>query len=621
MRLTLALASAVAVLASSAPPMPERIAPNDNRTAAGMLRAGVLTVHLEAREGEWRPEGDGKPGIPVVAFAERGKALTAPGPMLRVPEGTEVHALVTNTLAESLVVRGLSTRGVRGGADTMLVAPGATGEARFAAGAPGTYYYRGSVVRGDTTGARRGAVLAGAFVVDPRGAPARAADRVLLISLWTTRANVGQVAPGDVFRFAINGRSWPNTERLSFALGDTVRFRVINVSGAVHPMHLHGFYFDVNSRGDGTVDSVYAADSPPYRVVTERLTPGRTYTMTWVPERAGNWLFHCHDNAHVVRNPPLDGSRPIPEHKLHVTNHLTDMMGGLVMTVDVRGRDASRAVPDGRRRLRLVAEEDSGGTEDEPAYKYVLQDGAAHTPPAHPLLPGSTIVLKRGEPASITVVNRIPEMTSVHWHGIELESYFDGVADFSGAGKRVAMAIAPGDSFVARFTPPRSGTFMYHPHADELRQQQAGMNGVLLVVDDPAKFDPEHDRLVLVTVPRRNDDGGRVLINGSLTPPPIELRAGERYRFRLVNLHTFRPAMIVRVQRDSSLASVVTWRALAKDGMDLPPVRAVERPARQQFGNGEAYDFELVPEAPGDLRLTVTSAAGVLLAQVPIRVR
>src|SRR3954464_5367640 len=127
--------------------------------------------------------------------------------------------------------------------------------------------------------------------------------------------------------------------------------------------------------------------------------------------------------------------------------------------------------------------------------------------PPRPLLPAPTILLKRGEPVTITVVNGLPEPTAVHWHGIELESYFDGVADFAGSGKHIAGAIAPKDSFQARFTPPRSGTFMYHPHADEVRQQQAGLSGVLLVMDDPATFDPVHDIVLLLTVPRSNADG------------------------------------------------------------------------------------------------------------------
>lgn len=76
--------------------------------------------------------------------------------------------------------------------------------------------------------------------------------------------------------------------------------------------------------------------------------------------------------------------------------------------------------------------------------------------------------------------------------------------------------------------------------------------------------------------------------------------------------------MIVRLRRDSPL---VAWRAVAKDGMELPHDRATVRPAVQQMGNGETYDFEFTPTAPGDLRLTVSSAAGAPPASMPVRVR
>ena len=51
----------------------ERAAANDNRRPAGTLRDGVLTVHLEVRDVDWRPDGDDAPGIVVHAFAERGE--------------------------------------------------------------------------------------------------------------------------------------------------------------------------------------------------------------------------------------------------------------------------------------------------------------------------------------------------------------------------------------------------------------------------------------------------------------------------------------------------------------------------------------------------------------------
>jgi hypothetical protein len=261
---------------------------------------------------------------------------------------------------------------------------------------------------------------------------------------------------------------------------------------------------------------------------------------------------------------------------------------------------------------------DSGGTAGEPAFGYALYD--AKLPGSkQPLTPGPTILLKRGEPVSITVVNELPEATSVHWHGIELESYFDGVAGYAGSGRHIAPAIAPGDSFVARFTPPRSGTFMYHPHADDVRQQTAGMSGALLVLDDPRRFDPANDIVLLIAVPRRGDDDAvGVLVNGKLAPPALEMRVGQRYRLRLVDIHTNRPAMIAKLMRDSSL---VSWRAMAKDGMDLPLDQATTRPARQQMGMGETYDFEFAPTAAASLRFVITAANGALLLAMPVHVR
>lgn len=602
---------------------PERIVINDNQAAAGVLHDGVLTLRLEAREGEWRPDRDSDPGIVVRAFGEEGKRALVPGPLVRVQEGTEIHAYVRNTLTRgTLVLVGFSTRGgPDADRDTIRIVSGATREVRFVAGAPGTYYYRGITEGAPAAdGSSADTELNGAFVIDPRGSPSTPRDRVFVISLWGKGPVGAVIARKDVLRFTINGRTWPNTERLSYNLGDSVRFRIVNVSAAVHPMHLHGFYFNVDSRGDGSRDVVYDRTKSPHAVVTERVMPGRTFTMTWVPDRAGNWLFHCHDNFHVLRNAPLDGSPLPPEHMLHVTNHALEMMGGLVMGIEVQNRSGPQVVAQGsaRRKLRLLARVDSGGSTEEPAYGYVLQDGATETPTTKPLLPGPTIVLKRGEPVSITVVNQLPEATAVHWHGMELESYFDGVAGFAGSGTHIAPAIAPRDSFEARFTPPRSGTFIYHPHADEVRQQQAGLSGALLVVDSLSAYNPTTDLVFLLTVPRRADDAAAVLINGSATPPPLELRVGQRYRFRFVDIHTFRPSMVTRLLRDSSL---VTWRAIAKDGMDLPRDQATSRPAMQQMGNGETYDFEVIPSAVGELRLTVSSAVGVLLVSMPVRVR
>jgi len=168
-----------------------------------------------------------------------------------------------------------------------------------------------------------------------------------------------------------------------------------------------------------------------------------------------------------------------------------------------------------------------------------------------------------------------------------------------------------------RFTPPRSGTFIYHSHIDEVRQQQAGLTGALIVVDSPATYDASRDIVMLVTAPRRLADDSRVVLNGSLSPATLEMRAGERYRFRFINMHTSRPSMRMRLLHDNQL---VTWRAVSKDGRDLPDDQAGVMPAEVQMGNGETYDFEVVPATSGEDVFEIRSAAGDLLASRRVHV-
>ncbi|MGH7629234.1 MAG: hypothetical protein ACREOF_07560, partial [Gemmatimonadales bacterium] len=92
-------------------PAVERIVANSNRRPAGRLRNGVLTIKLELRTGLFRPYADDGQGVVVQAFGEAGRPLEIPGPLIRVPEGTVIHATIRNTLRDStLVLYGLQTR-------------------------------------------------------------------------------------------------------------------------------------------------------------------------------------------------------------------------------------------------------------------------------------------------------------------------------------------------------------------------------------------------------------------------------------------------------------------------------------------------------------------------------
>src|SRR5205085_8023892 len=108
--------------------------------------------------------------------------------------------------------------------------------------------------------------------------PRHRADRVFVLQMWrdTTRLAAYRGAVREVN--TINGKSWPNTEHLDYKLGDTIRWRVINGSLGVHPMHLHGAYFNVLSKSTLNNDSLYTADEVR-QTVTERMPPLSTIMM------------------------------------------------------------------------------------------------------------------------------------------------------------------------------------------------------------------------------------------------------------------------------------------------------------------------------------------------------
>jgi len=85
--------------------------------------------------------------------------------------------------------------------------------------------------------------------------------------------------------------------------------------------------------------------------------------------------------------------------------------------------------------------------------------------------PGPTIEVVEGDKVRIFVTNKLPEHTSVHWHGQRLPNGMDGVSGLT------QPSIQSGKTFVYEFTARRPGTFMYHPHADEMTQMAMGMMG------------------------------------------------------------------------------------------------------------------------------------------------
>ena len=180
--------------------------------------------------------------------------------------------------------------------------------------------------------------------------------------------------------------------------------------------------------------------------------------------------------------------------------------------------------------------------------------------------------------------------------------------------------IPPGGSFVARMTPPCAGTYIYHTHWHDEAQLTSGLTGALLVLNPGEKFDPEHDKVFLVTRIGSPGPMGMIAVNGHPQPAAVRLAIGEKYRFRLINITPNAASLLVTLRNREGRP--VQWRAVGKDGDALPQGQAVQREARLHIAVGETYDFELQPSQQADLALEfyIPFAGGRLVMQ-PVLVR
>ncbi len=158
--------------------------------------------------------------------------------------------------------------------------------------------------------------------------------------------------------------------------------------------------------------------------------------------------------------------------------------------------------------------------------------------------PGPTIEVVEGDKVRIFVTNKLPEPTSIHWHGQRLPNGMDGVAGVT------QPQIPVGKTFVYQFEARRAGTFMYHPHADEVTQMAMGMMGSWITHPrDPSLHRVDRDFVFLLnsydiepgsSTPRINTmtDFNLWTWNSRVFPGIASLpcRQGDRVRIRIGNL-------------------------------------------------------------------------------------
>lgn len=581
------------------------VAANDNRTPAGVEREGVRELDLRLIWADWRVESPAGPGLRVAAVAEAGGPPSVPAPLIRVEAGTRVRVQVTNELGDLPVrVFGLHTR--PGPADALppvVLQPGATEVFEFEAGEPGTYLYwfeEGAEPPADPDNAGEREQLAGALVVDPAGESPE--DRVMVINIYSEPVDTAVSESGWVEGLTINGVSWPFGEHERLEVGERVRWRVVNASTRNHPMHLHGFYFSVRSRGTASGDTLYA-ERDWRSVVTETMLGRSTMLMEWVPTRPGRWLFHCHLSFHVTPHLRLPGAVEAD------TEHAHAHMAGLAVGIDVAPGPTDLIARGEPVTIDLYAREYG----DVDGFRYGFAVDAAFAADSLTEAPGPPLIFHQYQTVNARVHNRLPVATGVHWHGLELDAWADGVPGWSASDGMVSPSIAPGDSFTYKLSLLRPGTFIYHSHLDDIAQLTGGLYGPLIVLPEGEVFDPATDHLLTWGWNTREaSDVAHLDLNGRRALADGVAAVGERHRFRVVNIA---PAGMLTAWITGPDGERVAFRLFAKDGADLPAHQQVEVTDLPRLGVGETADFVWTPGAPGVYELRVGYGPPASIAQ------
>jgi FtsP/CotA-like multicopper oxidase with cupredoxin domain len=246
-------------------------------------------------------------------------------------------------------------------------------------------------------------------------------------------------------------------------------------------------------------------------------------------------------------------------------------------------------------------------------------------------VPGPTLRVRLGDTVRVVFENRLPQPTTIHWHGVRVPNAMDGVPGVT------QPPIEPGQTFVYEFTPKDAGTFWFHPHLRSSEQIERGLFGVLVVEDaDPLPYTRDVVWVLddWLLTPRgeifpefntRHDlahDGrwGNVVTVNGRTAERLTVAAGERLRLRLVNVANGRVFAPDFAGLDAAVIAVdglYTARPLDPAGFELAPgnrldldvtipaaargtrLRVVDRFTRQTIPLAEIEVGDEMVETPG----------------------
>ena len=219
-------------------------------------------------------------------------------------------------------------------------------------------------------------------------------------------------------------------------------------------------------------------------------------------------------------------------------------------------------------------------------------------------VPGPTLRVRLGETLRVVFTNRLPQPTTIHWHGVRVPNGMDGVPHMT------QPPVEPGGTFTYEFTPKDAGTFWFHPHVRSSEQVERGLYGAL-IVDDRAPPPYTQDVMWILDdwllgrdgqiAPQFNTphdlshDGrwGNVITVNARTDTTLQLGPDERVRLRLLNASNGR----IYVPDFGDVQADV----IAVDGLYL---RAPIPLDRFELAPGNRLDLDLT--APGTTSRAVT---------------
>jgi FtsP/CotA-like multicopper oxidase with cupredoxin domain len=212
---------------------------------------------------------------------------------------------------------------------------------------------------------------------------------------------------------------------------------------------------------------------------------------------------------------------------------------------------------------------------------------------------GPTIEAVEGDRLRIYVTNRLPEPTTIHWHGILVPSGMDGVAGLS------QKNIEPGETYKYEFQLRQHGTYMYHSHSDDMTQEGLGLMGMFIIHPrDPAGPRPDRDfafmlsewRIDVGTMrpnPMEMTDFNVLTLNARVFPgtAPLVAKYGERVRIRFGNLSA--------MEHHPIHLHGFHWKVVATDGGQIP--ESAQWPETAVLvAVGQTRTVEFIADNPGD---------------------